>query len=113
MQPLSAQPFTPNSSVNDILTQPTFQGFAERLLPWDDNSNEPNLQLNQIEQLMPYHSHISPQVVTDTLNKMVIRAEQGERIFTTSTPKRKNAKLQASSVQAYLCLKANRMRPLR
>lgn len=81
MQPLSAQPFTPNSSVNDILTQPTFQGFAERLLPWDDNSNEPNLQLNQIEQLMPYHSHISPQVVTDTLNKMVIRAEQGERIF--------------------------------
>ncbi|MEH8028975.1 alpha/beta hydrolase, partial [Gallibacterium anatis] len=81
MQPLSAQPFTPNSNVNDILTQPTFQGFAERLLPWDDNSNEPNLQLNQIEQLMPYHSHISPQVVTDTLNKMVIRAEQGERIF--------------------------------
>ncbi|AFU19907.1 alpha/beta hydrolase [Actinobacillus suis] len=81
MQPLSAQPFTQNSSVNDILTQPTFQGFAERLLPWDDKSNEPNLQLNQIEQLMPYHSHISPQVVTTTLNKMLQRAEQGDTIF--------------------------------
>lgn len=81
MQPLSAQPFTPNSSVNDILTQPTFQGFAERLLPWDDKSNEPNLHLNQIEQLMPYHSHISPQVVTTTLNKMLQRAEQGDTIF--------------------------------
>lgn len=113
MQPLSAQSFTPNSSVNDILTQPTFQGFAERLLPWDDKSNEPNLQLNQIEQLMPYYSHISPQVVTTTLNKMLQRAEQGDTIFYEIYSEVENAKIQASNIQAYLYLKANRMRPLR
>ncbi len=79
--PLFAQPFTTDSRVNDILTHPAFQGFAERLLPWDDNRNEPNLRLKQIEWLMPYHSHISPQVVTETLNKMLARAEQGGTIF--------------------------------
>ncbi len=79
--PLFAQPFTTDSRVNDILTHSAFQGFAERLLPWDDNRNEPNLRLTQIERLMPYHSHISPQVVTETLNKMLARAEQGGTIF--------------------------------
>ena len=33
MQPLSAQPFTLNSSVSDILTQPAFRGFADLMLP--------------------------------------------------------------------------------
>ncbi|WP_373767077.1 hypothetical protein [Glaesserella sp.] len=79
--PLFAQPFTTDSRVNDILTHSVFQGFAERLLPWDDNRNEPNLRLKQIERLMPYHSHISPQVVTETLNKMLARVEQGYNAF--------------------------------
>lgn len=81
MQPLFAQPFTTDNRISDILTQPQFQGFAERLLPWDDQRNDPDLRLSQIGRLMPYHSHISPQTVTNTLNKMVTRAEQGERIF--------------------------------
>ena len=79
--PLFAQPFTTNSRVNDILTHSAFQGFAERLLPWDDNRYEPNLRLTQIKRLMPYYSHISPQVITETLNKMLTRAEQGNTIF--------------------------------
>ncbi|WP_053067702.1 hypothetical protein [Muribacter muris] len=50
-------------------------------MPWDNKDNEPNLQLSKIEQLMPYHSYISPQVVTTTLNKMLKWAEQVDTIF--------------------------------
>ncbi len=78
MQASFAQPFTLDSKVADIFRQPEFQGFADRLLPWDDHRNELNLPLRQIDRLMPYHSHIAPHVVADTLNKMTA---QGERIF--------------------------------
>ncbi len=81
MQSVYAQSLTTDNTIGDVLTQPHFQGFAERLLPWDDQRNAPDLRLSQIGRLMPYHSHISPQVVTETLNKMLARAEQGETIF--------------------------------
>ncbi|WIM81945.1 hypothetical protein [Gallibacterium anatis] len=116
-QPLSAQPFTLNSSVSDIFTQPAFRGFADRMLPWDDKSSEPNLHLNQIEQLMPYHSHISPLVVTDTLNKMLQQAEQGDTIFYEIYSKAEKyqdpSKQHTGSIRGFLCLKAKRMPPLR
>lgn len=81
--PLHAQPLSTNSTIRDVLTQPTFQDFAERLLPWDDGREPPNLSLNRVAELMPYHSHIHPAEIVETLNHMGRRSGRGaKRCFT-------------------------------
>lgn len=76
-----AQPLTTTNTVGDLLAKPEFQGFAERLLPWDDEPAPAQLPLNQITQLMPYHSHIQPTEIVATLNKMAEAQRKGEVIF--------------------------------
>ena len=70
MAPLHAQPLSTDSTIRDVLAQPAFQGFAERLLPWDDGREPPDLPLNRVAELMPYHSHIHPAEIVETLNHM-------------------------------------------
>ena len=48
MAPLHAQPLSTDSTIRDVLAQPAFQGFADRLLPWDDGREPPNLPLNRV-----------------------------------------------------------------
>ena len=83
MAPLHAQPLSTDSTIRDVLAQPAFQGFAERLLPWDDGREPPNLPLNRVAELMPYHSHIHPAEIVETLNHMGRRSGRGaKRCFT-------------------------------
>ncbi len=76
-----AQPLTTSNTLGDLLNKPEFQGFAERLLPWDDEPVATDLPLNRVADLMPYHSHIHPQEVVAALNKMAEKQAQGETIF--------------------------------
>lgn len=76
-----AQPLTTTSTVGDLLAKPELKGFAERLLPWDDEPAPTELSLNQIAQLMPYHSHIQPAEIVATLNKMSEAKTKGDVIF--------------------------------
>lgn len=79
--PLHAQPLSTDSTIRDVLAQPAFQGFAERLLPWDDGREPPNLPLNRVAELMPYHSHIHPAEIVETLNHMAAQRARGEAVF--------------------------------
>jgi acetyl esterase/lipase len=72
---------TTNDYVRDIVTHPAFQNFGELVLPWDDNSRYYTTSLRNVSSLMPYHSHVNPEVVVGALNRMIDDVDTGKRIF--------------------------------
>lgn len=60
------------------------KGFAERLLPYDDNSRYFDRPISRIGSLMPYHGHVVPTVVVDALNHMIDAMADGETVFNES-----------------------------
>jgi acetyl esterase/lipase len=72
---------TTNHSVRDLVDHPGFKGFAELVLPWDDNAPYYGTRLSQVGSLMPYHSHVNPDVVVGTLNHMIDEVAAGRTIF--------------------------------
>jgi acetyl esterase/lipase len=82
---MEAQPrkghLTTNDYVRDIVTHPAFQPFGELLLPWDDNRRYFDTPLRNVGSLMPYHSHVNPDVVVGALNRMIDDVDTGKPIF--------------------------------
>jgi acetyl esterase/lipase len=72
---------TTNNCVLDIINHPAFGGFAERLLPRDDNSSSYETRLSNISSLMPYHQNVNPDDVVNTLNYMIDEVNGGKTIF--------------------------------
>lgn len=72
---------TINSYVRDIVKHPAFKGFGELLLPHDDNSSYYDMQLSQVASLMPYHSHVEPDIVIGAMNRMIDEANNGQEVF--------------------------------
>jgi acetyl esterase/lipase len=72
---------TSGNSIRDIVNHPAFEGFGEMLLPRDDNSGYYNIQLRNVGSLMPYHSHVEPDIVIDAINHMIDDAKDGKIIF--------------------------------
>jgi acetyl esterase/lipase len=71
----------PQSTVGDILRHPAFAGFSRLILPWDDRAYDESLPLTRIGSLLPYHTHVHPEVVTAALNRMVDDASSGRTVF--------------------------------
>lgn len=67
--------------IRDIVNHSAFKGFGELLLPLDDNTSYHNTRLSNVGTLMPYHSHVSPDVVVDALNHMIEDVDREETIF--------------------------------
>lgn len=76
-----ASHLTTNDYVRDIVTHPAFQHFGELLLPWDDNTRYYDKRLRDVGSLMPYHSHVNPDVVVEALNRMIDDVDSGKRVF--------------------------------
>ena len=72
---------TVNDSVRQIVNHRAFKGFAGHLLPWNDNSRYYEVPLTDVRTLMPYHSHVKPEVVVDALNHMIDEINEGKKIF--------------------------------
>ncbi len=72
---------TVNDSVRHIVDHPAFQEFARHLLPWNDNSSYYDVPLTNVHTLMPYHSHVQPQVVVDALNHLIDEINHGKTVF--------------------------------
>lgn len=53
------------------MDHPAFSGFGGYLLPWDNRPQQLDTQLSDIRSLLPYHSHVNPDVVVDALNYMI------------------------------------------
>jgi len=76
-----AVPLSANSSIRDILNHPAFSGFGRRILPWDDRPYDENMPLAEIGSLLPYHSHVHPETVVGSLNRMIDDVGKGRTVF--------------------------------
>ena len=73
---------TERSTVGDILRCPEFQGFAEKMLPYDNpHGNSSDVPLLEIGRLMPYHDNIAVSDVAAALNHMIGAIRKGDRVF--------------------------------
>ncbi|MFC5482706.1 hypothetical protein [Microvirga aerilata] len=70
-----------NSSIRDILNHPAFSGFGRRILPWDDRPCDENMSLADIGSLLPYHTHVRPETVVGSLNRMIDDVGKGRTVF--------------------------------
>lgn len=71
----------PDDRLGDLLNHPAFQGFSRRMLPWDDRTYDEAMPLQDIGQLLPYHTQVDPRVVVSALNRMVDDAGAGRTVF--------------------------------
>jgi len=68
-------------SIRDVLSHPAFAGHARLILPWDDRAYDEDMRLSSIGSLLPYHSHVRPDVVVGALNRMIDDANSGKAVF--------------------------------
>jgi acetyl esterase/lipase len=68
-------------SIRDILNHPAFAGHGRLILPWDDRAYDEDMRLSDIASLLPYHSHVSPDVVVGALNHMIDDVNSGKTVF--------------------------------
>ena len=76
-----ADHLTVQCTIKDILGHPAFAGFSRLILPWDDRAYDENLPLSRIASLLPYHTHVDPETVTNALNRMIDDAASGRKVF--------------------------------
>lgn len=70
-----------NNTISDIVKHPTFEGFGQFILPLDRGYYDENMQLNRVDSLLPYHNNVDPVAVVDTINYMIDKVHDGDKIF--------------------------------
>ena len=71
---------TSNSTIRDIKNMKEFAGFGNLLFPMPDRHRDP-LTLDQMERLLPYHSHIHTKTTIEVLETLKEEVGQGKKIF--------------------------------
>ena len=66
--------------VCDVVNHPAFAGFGEHLVPRPQDAQS-DLPLREVGRLMPWHSHVRPDMVTVALNRMIDDATTGKTVF--------------------------------
>ena len=69
------------STLGELLRHPAFAGHARRLLPRDDVAIDEMLPIERIGGLLPYHSHVVPEVVVGALNHLIDEVARGAPVF--------------------------------
>lgn len=72
---------TVSSTVGDLVKNPSFSGFSERLLPKLTDVIQSTLSLDQVGKLMPYHSAFNTEDMVGALNQLIALRQQGQRVF--------------------------------
>lgn len=67
-------------SISDMLKHPSLTAFSEHLLPTRQSAGS-GLKLAEVSRLMPWHSHVRPQVVVSALNRLVEDSAKGLPVF--------------------------------
>lgn len=69
------------STLRDLLRHPAFNGFAPLILPWEDRAYDEAMPLSRIGSLLPYHTHVDIDTVTNGLNRMIDDVADGKTVF--------------------------------
>ena len=75
------QHVTTGDAVRSVVEHPSFKGFGEYLLPWDNRPQQLDVNLSNVGSLLPYHSHVDPDVVVGAVNHMIDEVASGHKIF--------------------------------
>jgi acetyl esterase/lipase len=78
---LRARHLGTRSTLGELLRHPAFAGYARRLLPRDDVPIDERLPFTRVGSLLPYHSHVVPEVVVGALNHMIDEIGRGTPVF--------------------------------
>jgi predicted esterase len=70
-----------NCSIRDVVSHPSFESFGQFILPLDNRAYDENMQLSRVGSLLPYHSHVEPEAVVDTINYMIDQVAEGKTFF--------------------------------
>ena len=68
-------------SIRDVLSHPAFAGHGRLIFPWDDRTYDEEMRLSSIGSLLPYHSHVRPDVVVGALNHLIDDVNTGKSVF--------------------------------
>lgn len=71
---------TEADTIADMVNHPAFAGFGVHLVPRPQDAQS-DLPLREVGRLMPWHSHVRPDMVTTALNRMIDDATTGKTVF--------------------------------
>jgi acetyl esterase/lipase len=72
---------TTNDTVRTIVNHSAFKGFSRLILPEDNDTYHNDTPLSNVRSLMPYNSHVEPDIVVAALNRMIDEVKEGKTIF--------------------------------
>jgi len=67
--------------ITRVLNHPAFAGFARLILPWDDRDYDDTTRLSDVVTLLPYHTHVNPDEVVSSLNRLLDDGSAGKTVF--------------------------------
>lgn len=70
-----------DTRVLDVINHPAFKGFGQFLFPTDFREPDSSMTLDNINSLLPYHSHINTDTTVDVINSMIDMVADKETIF--------------------------------
>lgn len=71
---------TDSDRIRDMVNHPAFAGFGEHLLPRPQDAQN-DMPLREVGGLMPWHSHVRPQVVLEAVNRLIHDVSDGLTVF--------------------------------
>lgn len=72
--------FNSSVTISDIMSHPAFTGYGEFLFPGGRGLGN-NMQLKEIDALLPFHRHIDPGTTLQAVNHLLNEAKTGRKIF--------------------------------
>ena len=72
---------TTRSTIRDVVDHPALEGFGRFILPLDRGRYNPDMPLENVASLLPYHSGVDPDAAVDAINHVIGEAASGETIF--------------------------------
>lgn len=72
--------YTENSKVTEVMRDPTFGDYGHLIFPVDIAISE-DLELKDVEDILPWYSEVNPEKTVEIVNYMKDRVTDGEQIF--------------------------------
>lgn len=72
--------YTENSKVTDVMRDPAFGDYGHLIFPVDIAISE-DLELKDVEDILPWYSEVNPKKTVEIVNYMKDRVTDGEQIF--------------------------------
>lgn len=71
---------TTANTVSDVVNHPAFQGFGRYILPLEWRY-DPDMKLNNIPSLLPYHNYVDAERAVGYINEMIDMVGSGKQLY--------------------------------